>query len=265
MLDVDLHIVDTIRNTDNPMIQSVERAFLLLYRIGRNDEHVSISQLARDVDLPRTTVARLLQTLQAVGAVKSVDGGDEYLLGDNLLKLLNNTTWAQQIIAVAQPYLQELAAQTGETVYLCLPDGDWCFYASQINTRYKIRVGDSTGERHPLHVTSAGKIFLAHRDIKAQNAYFKQELEQYTDYTMVSAESLKNQFEVIRQTNISWTRDEYEVGYIGVAAPIYNNQGDIVGAPSIGAPRFRIRNEAHEAELEALVLEAAQKITTRLS
>lgn len=256
--------MDNTHNTGNIMIQSVERAFSLLYTIGRNDTHVSISQLARDVDLPRSTVVRLLDTLQAVGAVKSINDGDDYQLGENLVNLLSNTPWAQQVVAVAQSTLQELAAQTGETVYLCLPDGDWCYYASQINSRYKIRVEDSSGERHPLHVTAAGKLFLAHRSIEVQQAYIGRELVKYTDYSIVSAESLLQQFANALQTNIMWTRDEYEVGYLGISAPIFNAHGDVIAAPSLGAPNFRIRDAAHEAELEKLVAAAAQQITQRL-
>ena len=246
------------------MIQSVERAFTLLYAIGRNKTHTNISQLARDVSLPRTTVVRLLETLQGVGAVQSADDSDDYLLGDQLLALLKHTSWTEQIVAVAQPLLQRLAAQTGETIYFCLPDGDWCYFASQINTRYKIRIQDSTGERHPLHITAPGKIFLAHRSAEEQAIYLSRKLLPYTEKSVISAEGLRAQFHAARQTGVCWNHNEYEIGYASVAAPIFNKHGDVVGAPAIGAPIFRIRDTAHEKEFEQLVCDAAQQISHRL-
>ncbi len=246
------------------MIQSVERAFSLLYIIGENKDHVSISQLARDVGLPRTTVVRLLETLHAVGAVKSMTNQDAYQLGDRLLALLNETTWQDQIVAVAQPYLQKLAELTGETIYLCLPDGDQVLYASQINCRYKIQVGDSAGRRYPMHVTAPGKLFLAHRSSDAQAAYLAQDLERYTPYSLISPKALQPQLVEILENGVSLGHDEFEVGYLGIAAPIFNHQGDVVGAAALGAPKFRIQDATHEAQTAKLVQDTAQQISRQL-
>jgi DNA-binding IclR family transcriptional regulator len=250
------------------MIQSVERAFRLLYAIGRYEGHIKLSQLARDVDLPRTTVVRLLETLHKVGAVKSAGndlGQGEYLLGEQLLSLLSTTSWQDQLSAIAQPILQKLAERTGETVYFCLPDGDQTLFTSQINCRYKIQMSDSTGHRHPMHLTSAGKLFLAYRSIEEQEKYLTQKLESYTDFSQVSAKVLRQQFKQALQTGIGWTRDEYEIGYIGIAAPIFNQRGELVASPSIGAPKFRIQGKDHEEEYAQMVRETAQIITNRLS
>lgn len=249
------------------MIQSVERAFKLLYAIGQNAGLISVSQLARDVDLPRTTVVRLLETLHAVGAVKAGDseiGQDNYLLGDQIMSLLSTTSWQEQMHAIAQPILQILAEKTGETVYLCLPDGDQTLFASQLNCRYKIQMSDSTGHRHPMHLTSSGKLFLAYRSDKEQAAYLNQQLEGYTDFSVTDPAVLRKQIELSLQTGVGWTRDEYEIGYIGIAAPIFNQHGDVVASPSLGAPKFRIRDARHEEEYAQLVCEAAEKISKRL-
>ncbi|MGB1254165.1 MAG: IclR family transcriptional regulator domain-containing protein, partial [Candidatus Promineifilaceae bacterium] len=86
----------------------------------------------------------------------------------------------------------------------------------------------------------------------------------YTDASMISAEELHTQFKQIHQSGVCWNHNEYEIGYASVAAPIFNKYGDVVGAPAIGAPIFRIRDAAHEKELEQLVCEAAQQISHRL-
>ena len=250
------------------MIQSVERAFKLLYAIGRHDGYTHISQLARDVDLPRTTVVRLLETLHEVGAVRSAgneQGQDEYLLGTELLSLLSTSSWQDQLNAIAQPVLQTLAEKTGETVYFCLPDGDQTLFASQINCRYKIQMSDSTGHRHPMHLTSAGKLFLAYRSVQEQEIYLAQKLESYTKFSQTSPKVLKRQFKQTLQTNLGWTRDEYEIGYIGIAAPIFNKHGEIVASPSLGAPKFRIQDEKQEEKYAQLVKDSAQQISERLS
>lgn len=245
------------------MIQSVERAFLLLYTIGSHRSgHLNISQLARDIGLPRTTVVRLLETLQAVGAVKYESQTDEYQLGDKLVTLLRHTSWHKQLVAIAQPCLQKLAAQTGETVYLCLPDGDHTLFASQINSRYTIQMVDWTGTRAPLHLTAAGKLFLAHREKELQARYFEHPLQQYTEFSLTSREALSQQFERIENTGMSWTRDEFEVGFIGVAAPIFDGDGEVIASAALGAPKFRLEDK--EEIIVELVRETADQISQRL-
>ncbi len=236
----------------------------MLYTIGRNKDRLSLSQLARDVGLPRTTVVRLLETLHAVGAVKTASRKNEYQLGDKLVALLTGTSWTEQILAIAQPSLQRLAVETGETVYLCLPDGERVLFASQIDSRYKIRMDDSTGWRTPMHPTAAGKLFLAHRSPEAQMTYMGRELERYTELTLTSLEAFHDQFTQILDSGISWTRDEFEIGYIGVAAPIFNEAGDVVGAAALSAPKFRIEDADHEERVGLLVRDTAQQITKRV-
>lgn len=252
------------------MIQSVERAFLLLYTIGSHHGHINISQLARDVGLPRTTVVRLLETLQAVGAVKYDLEADEYQLGDQLLALLNHTPWQDQLIALAQPCLQKLATETGETVYLCLPDGDRTLFATQINSRHTIQMVDWTGTRSPMHVTAAGKLFLAHRAkesgalslSKGQARYFEHPLQQYTEFSLTSPEVLSQQFEQIQRTGISWTREEFEIGLVGMAAAIINGDGEVIGAAALEVPKFRLQGK--EEMIAQLVRETANQISQRL-
>ena len=164
-----------------------------------------------------------------------------------------------------QSMLKALAEETGETVYLCLPDGDQVLFASQINSRYRIKLEDSTGQRYPMQVTSAGKLFLSERTTSGLMAYFENDPERYTDETIVTVAEMANEIESIKNSGISWTRDEFEKGYIGIAAPILNEQREMIGAPALGAPSFRVRDAAQEASFAALVKETAEAISRRIN
>ncbi len=246
------------------MIQSVERAFRLLYTIGQREDQSNISQLARDVGLPRTTVVRLLDTLQAVGAVKTADVTDEYQIGDKLVALLNNTPWKEQLAAVAYPYLQELALTTGETTYLGIPEGNSVFYMTQIDSQYTIQMKDWSGQYTDLHPTAAGKLFLAYRTPEELDRFFEQELATYTEFTLTSPHQLRPELNTIRQTQISWSREEFEFGCINIAAPIFNRGGQITAAVAIGFPRYRMQSPEHQQWLAEQLLHTGQQISQSL-
>jgi len=246
------------------MIQSVERAFKLLYTIGHNEDQSNISQLARDVNLPRTTVVRLLDTLQAVGAVKTDQQTDDYLLGDKLIALLNSSPWVDQIAAITQPYLQDLALTTGETAYLGIPDGNSVYYVTQIDSQYTIQMKDWSGQYTPLHPTAVGKLILAYSPTETRNHFLAAPLERYTDFTLTDPPQLQTDLATIQETGVSWSREEFEVGCINLGAPIFNQNQHLVAAVAIGMPKYRLENRQQEKRLAQLVSQAAQQISQHL-
>ena len=132
------------------MIQSVERAFSVLFSIASADESLSVSQLARDIDLPRTTVIRLLNTMQQLGVIAKNGRSDHYQLGPKMLTLLNHAAGEEQLEVMVQNAMQQLSVETGETIYYCTPTGeDEVLYVSQINARHAIRMEDWTGRTVP--------------------------------------------------------------------------------------------------------------------
>ena len=133
---------------------------------------MGLSEIARQVALPKSTVSRLLATLESQGAIKRLletDGSraDSYQIGDGIVTLAANVSYPRTLIAVARPYLQELSQLSGETISLGIPDGDMGKTIEQIHSHSELQLRSWVGKRLPLYCTSDGKLYLAEWDEKA--------------------------------------------------------------------------------------------------
>ena len=102
-------------------IQSVQRAFDILQLLDETAVPTRAATIAEQVNLPRTTVIRMLATLEEVGAVQRVDQSNTFQIGPMLRLLGQPKTSRRKLKEISRPHIQQLAEQTGETAYLCTP------------------------------------------------------------------------------------------------------------------------------------------------
>lgn len=245
-------------------IQSIERAFSILEAVAAQSDGVGLTEIANRVDLPKSTVSRMLTTLESLAVVERLPDGDGIRLGPKILALALQIPYGRHLAALARPYLLELAEATGEAVGLCLPDGDQAFYIDQVQSRHHLQVRDWTGTRFPMHVVSSGKVFLAQWDKAALERYLKRPLAQYTPKTVADPAALKRQLAQIREQGCCWAIEEFEEGLVAVSAAVYDQTGQITAALNIYGPAFRFpRNGDYEA-VTTLLLDVCQRMTRRL-
>ena len=245
------------------MIQSVNRAFSVLFAIASAEESLSTARLARDIGLPRTTVIRLLNTMQEIGVIAKNGKSDHYELGDKMLALLNDAAGEEQLEVMVQKGMQELSAETGETIYYCIPSGDEVLYVSQINARHAIQMEDWIGRTVPLYGTAVGKLQLAYYPTTQQDAYLSQPLSRFTADTEIDSDKIKEEMKQIYQDKIAWNRCEFEESVFAVAAPIFDKTGQLIGMLAVGGPEFRIKGK--EAGYAELLQTVTERITSRLT
>src|SRR5215213_7272093 len=99
-------------------IQSVRRAFDILKAVSSNAEGTSLTEIAARVELPKSTVSRMLSTLTGVGAVERVSDREGFRIGNELIAIASNVTYPRTLSAIAKPFLQQLSQASGETVTL---------------------------------------------------------------------------------------------------------------------------------------------------
>ena len=247
-----------------PSVQSVERAFTILQALSTFPKGAGASALAKQVDLPRPTVIRLLQTMESVSVVERVPNAKTYRLGPSIFALTAQIPFAHQLTTIAHPFLQELAQRTSETVYLCLPDGDQVYYADQIDSRYQIRPRDWSGSRVPMYTVSAGKLFLADLSPLELNTYLARPLEPFTRKTLKSAAALRAHLKEVRKKGYGWARDEFEDGLVGIAAPVKDAAQNLIAAVAVTGPAYRLPRK-REKEIATAAAQSADKISARLS
>ncbi len=243
-------------------VQSIRRAFAVLGALG--DGPLGVTEVADRAGLPKSTAARLLQTLVAEGAVEQVPGDSAYRLGPRLVALAGGLSFNRSLAAVARPILVELAAASGEAAGLGVPDGDAIHYIDQVDTPNPVVVRDWTGARAPLHAVSSGQVLLAFRTPGAVDRYLGGELERFTPRTLTEPDEVREPLREVRRQGYAWALEEFDPGISSVAAPIADASGEVIAAVHVHGPSYRFPPGERMPELADLVVTGAARIAAGL-
>ncbi len=246
-------------------VQSVVRAFDILKRVAARPAGAGVSTIARETDLHKSTVSRLLATLESVEAVERVSTTTDFRISPALLTHLTPATFRENLIEIARPHLLWLHAAVGEDVGLAMPEGHLVAYIDQVSSDRAVQVKDWTGERFPLHTVSAGKVMLAFQTRDFVEGYLSRPLVAYTTRTLATPDALREALAIAREQQIDWSFGEFDDALNAAAAPVFDRSGRVVAAVNIYGPEFRFPGAADQAKISAQLREAAARLTERLA
>lgn len=244
-------------------IQSVQRAAAILRSFTRIDSELSVTTLSEQLGLHKSTISRLLSTLQQEGFVEQNSENGKYRLGLGLVTLAGIVLERLNLPQVAQPYLSSLAEATQETVNIAVLDGRDCMNLGGVASPRPIQYVGRIGRRTPLHCTAAGKVLLAFLPPSKRRGILPAVLPRYTDYTIVDHQALEQSLERVQEQGYALTHEEHREGLSAIAAPIYDHRGQAVAALVISGPTYRLGPDEIE-KLIAPVQNAAEGISTHL-
>ncbi|HKG56730.1 MAG TPA: IclR family transcriptional regulator [Candidatus Limnocylindrales bacterium] len=244
-------------------VQSIERAFAVLGALA--DGPSGVTDVADRVALPKSTVARLLGSLTREGAVEQVPGETRYRLGTRLGILASGLAGGRDIVSVARPHLEALAAELRESAGLSVPDGAAVLYVDQVEAANEVRIRDWTGTRVPLHAVSSGLVVLAHMAPRDLDAFLARPLERFTDRTVTDPAAIRERLDRIRAGGYAWVHEEFAEGLNSVAAAVEGEAGPAVGAVHVHGPSYRFPVLADSAAIGRRVATAAAAVSARLS
>ena len=121
---------------------------------------MGVTEVAKAVDLPKSTVARLLATLEDEGAVNQDSARGQYRIGDGLASMVNEVTGGKSLTALSYSYLTRLATEMGETSGIGFCEGAQIYYADHVEPDAAVQVRSWTGEYAPLHLVPSGIVTL---------------------------------------------------------------------------------------------------------
>jgi len=243
-------------------VQSIARAFDVLGALAEGPG--GVTDVADRVGLPKSTVARMLSALALEGAVEQIPGDTRYRLGPRLGSLAAGVRPTRRLVAIAHPYLVELASTAGEATGLSVPEGPTMHYVDQVESPSPVQVRDWTGTRIPMHAVSSGQVFLAHFPAPALSRFLAAPLERFTEHTITNASGLLARLREVRRDGYSWVREEYAIGINSVAAPVADADGEVVAAVHVHGPSYRFPSAGADRAVAAEVVEAAAAIGARL-
>jgi DNA-binding IclR family transcriptional regulator len=245
---------------DSP-VQSVDRAMAILEILAASGD-VGVTEIARNLEVHKSTAFRLLAALEARGLVEQHQDRGKYRLGRGILRLAAATTARLDIIQESRPLARQLAQETGETVNIAVLSDGAALYLDQVAGSSALQARNWVGQRIPLHATSNGKVLLG--GLSDEDALREAEpMRRYTAHTITSRAGLLGELAEARSRGWAIAIDELEVGLTAVASPILNAQGDVIGSMSVSGPTFRL-GARRIPELAASVSARASDVSVRM-
>jgi DNA-binding IclR family transcriptional regulator len=229
-------------------IQVISRAASILNALGKHPQGMSLGAIAHDVDLPRSTVQRIVAALAEEGLVRS-EGSGGVRLGPTLLKLVS--TVHTDVIAIASPFLRQLCESTDETVSLGRASGRQIANIHSIVAERELRVVPRVGLNLPIYSTSGGRALLSLKTDDEIRIIVGEVLEPATEQTVRTVDSLLNKIADVRESGISMENDETVDGVSTLAVAI----DTILGRYSVSVLFPTSRREAKEALIRDALLE----------
>lgn len=248
-------------NSKSPnSIQVIERMMSLLDALAASPDPASLKQLAQETALHPSTAHRILGAMTSARFVERQEAGT-YRLGIRLLELGNLVKSRINLREVALPFMLRLHENIGEAINLGIRDGDELVYLERTSSgRSLVRVVYLVGGRAPLHLTSVGKLFLATDSSDKLRDYARRTgLPGKTPHSLTQLGQLEKELDRIRRHDIAFDNEEAEIGLKCVAAPIRDDEGQLIAGLSVSAP-----TERHDPEWMNAVRQTADDISHAL-
>jgi IclR family transcriptional regulator, carbohydrate utilization repressor len=251
------------QKSQKPTIQVMERMFDVLNVLASREESISLKEISEKTGLHASTTHRILNDLTLGRFVDRPEAGS-YRLGLRLLELGNLVKARLNVRDAALPLMRELHKLTQQTINLSVRQGDEIVYIERAySERSGMQVVRAIGGRAPLHLTSTGKLFLAHDEAARVRAYATRTgLTGNTKNSITQLPILERELSKARQYGTARDNEELELGVRCMAAGIYDDQGKLVAGLSISSPADRI-NEEWLPKLEQTAAEISQGLGYR--
>lgn len=219
----------------SPPAAVIDRVFQVLELCAGSRRTLSLAELSRQTGLPKSTLHRLCWKLESVGALESHQGG--FRIGTKLFALGALNPTVQRLRTAAMPLLYELASTTGHVSNLAVMEEDHALLIDEVFAAER-PVPRMVGSRLPLHATALGKALLAAQPAEVRRRLVaRQVFEPFTRNTIVRPRLLLDQLATVSRSGVAYSREEWRLGFAGVAAPAVID-GRVAGALAlVGIPR----------------------------
>jgi IclR family acetate operon transcriptional repressor len=244
-------------------VQVIARAAEVLRALEANGRGLSLGQLARQLNLPKSTVQRIVAALDRENFVIAATPQAGVRLGPALVSIARSAHCG--LADIARPCLEKLAQRTGETVDLALLKGAEAVFMDHIEGSHRLRAVSAIGVSFPLHCSANGKAMLsALSDPRLAQMKKKIRLTRFTPNSLTSWKQLQGEIEKIRETGIAYDLEEHTLGISAVGTPIMGPEGEIA-AISVPTPSVRFSDAMHqlEAALKDCRAELNERVGTR--
>jgi DNA-binding IclR family transcriptional regulator len=246
--------------------QSVTRLIQILEALCSSPRPISLAQLSRVLNAPKSSIAALLRGLAQADFVVTSEGS--YRLGPAAFGLGSALLEARrrfQSLDLVREGMHRLAERSGETVLFAVRDmgAETMTYVDVVESRNAVRFAVSVGDRRPMYCTAGGRALLAAGSEKDLRRYLNGlRPQRLTAHTETNRRRLAQAIAAAREAGVAQTVDQATVGVTGTASAIRDAAGTAIGALIVAAPSSRLQDRG--AELALVVREEAAAISRSL-
>ena len=245
-------------------MKSVKKAIEVLESLAKEENGVGVSQLSRQLNLPKSTIYEILSAFKSVRFVEQNPEDKKYHLGLRIFELGNIVQSQLKLRKIAYPYLYNLSRKTNETTYLVVLEGNRIVYIDCAESTARLRAHPVFGDRIPLHCTGVGKAIMAFLLKEKINKIIHEDgLERFTENTITDPQLLKQKLKEIKKRGYAIDNMEHEEGICCVGAPIRNHQNEVFAAISVSGPSQRF-DPPRIKTMAKLVMETAEEVSRKM-
>jgi len=215
-------------------VQSINRAFQILEALMDHQKGLRIAELVEILHLNKSTIHRILQTLDAWGYIAKDERTKSYRLGMKVMALSSHYLNGLELKTVALPFLERLQQQTKIFVHLGILDGKEIVYLEKIGPYTHFSMYSQIGRRAPIYSTALGKAVFSNLDKVRREELLKDlTYEPITEHTVCNEADFLKEIEITRQRGYAIDEEENELEMRCVAVPIFDFTGRVIAAVSV--------------------------------
>ena len=243
------------------ILRSVRTTFQILDAVA-DSQPIGLSELARRLGLPKSTVQRSLSTLADLGWIRA-DDRSRWALGERVRALSDRVDDLGRLREAAVPIMGDLNSDTLETIHLAIPESGSVKLIERMDSKHVLRLVQPIGSRSPLHASSTGKSILAYLPASEIDAYLDAGLAHVTSHTITDPDLLRAELQQVRERGYALVEEEMADGIVSVAAGIRPGGGRPIAAISVSGPVTRMTSELR-IKYGQQVSAAAAEVAARL-
>lgn len=244
-------------------IAGLEKGLAIIETFDDANPRLTASQAGQRCGMTRTAARRYLLTLAHLGYLAT--DGKLFWLTPRVLRLGQSYLESARLPRTVQPFLQRVTAGTQEIAYVSVLDGDEVVYIARNGLNRNMNTGYVLGSRVQAQVTASGLLMLSYRsEAEIEDWLATHELKAYSSHTITSKDRLRVEFARIRQQGWSLSEQQLELGFRGIAVPMADRHGDLVGALSVTMPMGHESSEGAVARVLPVLQETARAMRNLL-
>ncbi|MEL6721480.1 MAG: IclR family transcriptional regulator [Bacteroidota bacterium] len=227
---------------------SVHKTFAILEFFTAQKPEWGVTELSKEISTSKSNVFRFLSQMQSIGILDKNEQSEKYRLGLKLFELGNRVQLRTALVEKTHPELMKVAMNIKETVHIAVFKHHQIFYVDKVESPQGLRISSNIGSYNAAYATALGKILLAflpedQRQESLNYIYEENEVKAFTQNTITEKNIILKELAQIKNKEYAIDREEFEIGLICVAIPIFNQNQEVVASLSAAGPANRFKEE----------------------